>query len=158
MKINLKLGQPPINGYVNLDPLAQSGDTKSIQADLSNLDQFVDANECSEILALYVLDFFPLQMRPQILMHWMSKVAHDGTLTLSGLDIREAARLIHLGYIDNSPQITDTLYGPAQNLWTIRKGVTAPQEIIDIVLSTGQFRLENQKFDNLYWLLSFRRN
>jgi hypothetical protein len=157
LKLNISLGQPPLNGYWNIDPLAPEGSDKHVRADPNCLDGIVDNNECEEVLAQYTLDFIPLQARFQVLTHWMSKVAHGGMLILTCLNINELARLIHLGQIADSQSITANVFGPCTNIWLIRKSVTTVDDTIGMIRQGGQFDVEKVVFDGLMFTVVARR-
>lgn len=160
MKVNLTIGGQSINGFMNLDQVAQPNQSDRQLADLAKLDDIIDHNEVDEeLLALDVINFFPLQMVPQVVNHWCCKIAHGGLITISSLDLQEAARTISLGTISDTLQINRLLYGNVTNTWTIRKSFVGLQDVITIVTQTGQFDVGQIKFspDGLFFVVTFRR-
>lgn len=156
MKVNLLIGGYPLNGYLNLDPLAQPNDSSKVSHGLENLDDIVDNNECDEFLAHKVIDAFPVNTRQQVLGHWLSKVEHGGLFTLSGLDINKATRLIASGDI-NLNDANILLYGPCINMWSINKGVWSINDAVNAILSTGQYQILSKSFNGLLYVIKAKR-
>ncbi len=103
MKVNILLNNATDvrSGYLNVDPCAPEGDAGDgrVRAEPHKLD-LLDANECDEIVAHDALDFYQTHEVDRVLDHWLSKLAHGGTLTLSTIDAREVARSFLAGRID----------------------------------------------------------
>lgn len=95
MKLNLLINNSGDvrNGYLNIDPSANPEDPYGrVRCDLDNLDPLVDANEATEVVALDILDYYATTDVDRVLNHWLSKLAHGGTLTVSVVDLREVSR------------------------------------------------------------------
>lgn len=80
MKINLTMGNdPPKTGYENL-------------TDVRNLDSTVCDAEATEILALDVIDYIPIDKTNKTLDHWISKLRMGGKLIVGGVDAFSVAK------------------------------------------------------------------
>lgn len=156
MKVNLLIGGYPLNGYLNLDPLAQPNDASKVNHTLENLDDIIDNNECTELLAYNVIDTFPINVRQQVLSHWLSKIEHNGVFVLSGLDINKAARLITSCDISIG-DINTLLYGPCLNMWSINKGAWSLHDAINAIMSNGQFKILTKSFNGLNYIVKAQR-
>lgn len=157
MKLNILINGKPLNGYLNVDVLAQPNDQTKINADISNLDAVVDHNECAEVLAIGVLDFVPLPLRSKVLNNWLAKVSHGGTITLSGIDLNEFSRLVHNGQLNDVVQINQTLFGLCRTAWEIRKSYVPLDQTIQMIVQTGQFDIQAVKYDGIYYYVTARR-
>lgn len=157
MKVQLTLGKPSLNGYMVLDPLANPNQNDRIQADPTNLDAFVDANECSEFLSLEILDHVPIFIRPKVLNHWLTKISHGGTITISATDMNELSRLIQNGQLNDIVSINNALYSTGQNVWLVKKSYVPLQQTIEMIMSTGQFNIEHVKFEGFQYFVTARR-
>ena len=68
LKVNLGIAiQNPLNGYMNIDPVGNPQNQNVISAPIDQLDSLLDHNSVSFLLAIDVLDYFPLQVKNQIL-------------------------------------------------------------------------------------------
>lgn len=157
LKVNLKIGGPVLNTHMNIDPLTQSGGC-NIQHDLTDLTDIVDHNSCSEFLANDCLDYFPVQMKFQILTGWLCKLAHGGKFVIMGLDIREAARLIHNCKVDPNIQANALLYGTAQNVVNLKKGLITWEDATNMIMANEQFKITDMKFDGPRYVIVAERN
>jgi hypothetical protein len=142
---------------MNLDPLCQPGDTSKIQVDLTKLDNIVDHNEAEEVLAIDVLDFFPLQVRMQVLNDWKAKVAHGGTITLSCMDVNEVSRLINLGELDNIQTINSLIFGDCRSMWAMRKSVVPLDDTVAMLTMDKQFDITGIKFESVFYIITAKR-
>jgi hypothetical protein len=152
-KLQLLLGGKPLNGYLALDPTAQPNDSSRVLADLTKLDQYVDNNECEEVLALDIIDYFPLQARQPLIIHWLTKVAHGGTFVLSSLDLHEYARLLHNGSFQDVVQYNQLLFGG----FVQRKSTIPLDDTVKIIQSTGQMVIEEIKYNNVFYIVKAKR-
>ncbi len=159
MKVNILIGDKnkPLNGYTNINQTASPNDTEQIPCELNALDGIISHNECEEVLALQVLDHFPLQMRQPTLVHWLCKLKHGGKITISATDPYEMARLIHVGEIENPVQFNELVYGQIKNVWDIKKSVLPLQDTIGMIMQTGQFNIESVKYEGPYYYIVARR-
>ena len=160
MKANLLLGSgTALNGYLNVDALTQPNQTDRVLGDLGNLSSLIDTNELSELLAIDIINFYPLQMIQQLIGHWSSLVEHGGAITISGLDLHEAARIISLGTLTDILKINQLIYGTVTNTWTIRKSFVPLQDIISMIIGNGQFDITQVKYsgDGLFFFVSAKR-
>jgi hypothetical protein len=95
MKLNLLVNQPDgvLSGYLNIDPFAPPDDPRGRQCGrVERLSDFCEANEAEEILAFSVIDHFPMEDGDAVVDHWVSRLAHGGTLVVGAVDVREVAR------------------------------------------------------------------
>lgn len=118
MKVNIILNTTDVrSGYVNIDPFANPQDPTKIQCDPGNL-AMIDDNECEELIALDVLDFVNPRDRDNILNHWISKLAHEGSLTIGGREIYDVAKIIFMRAADLN-QSNQLLYSSDGSLYRL---------------------------------------
>ncbi len=156
MKLNLTISGLARNGWMNVDPLTQPNDQSKIAHNLDNLDEYVDNNECEEVVALEVLDIFPVQMKQQVLNHWSAKVAHGGTLTFSGVDLDKIAKIAFSKQVDSN-QVNRLLYGECNNMWTIKKGLLTTQQACELALTSGQFKILSKEISGINYIIKAER-
>ena len=81
---------------------------------VKTLDPFVINAECTEILALGIINYIEVEKIPAFLQHVVSKMRHGGKLTLTGKDIFHFAKLVmtqpgNIGLVE----VNQMIYGPA---------------------------------------------
>ncbi len=158
LKVNLLLAGQALNGFMNIDPLSNPQDNSKIAANLDNLDSLIDHNSVELLLAMDVLDYYPLQGRPTILNNWLCKLAHGGKIVVSGLDIREVGRWIYYQQGDLHREGNLLLYGPADHVLRLRKSMVTIDDVIVNIMRTNQFSIQSKRFEGLQYIVEAQRN
>ena len=97
MKINISVGQDEfLTGYTNIDPISKP---EGLAVDIRNLDSVASDSECTEIIAVDVLDFLEGIEAEQVLKHWIKKLRHNGKIVIGGVDAYEVSKLLYHGRI-----------------------------------------------------------
>lgn len=154
MKLNLTLdlaGQR--SGYVNINPLADPNNPDFIRSNIDNLSIYVDDGEATEIIALDLIDFIPLQEKESVMKHWLSKLAIGGTITIGGTDLYQVAKAFAL----NQLKLGETaafLYG--DNL--SRSGLITCAQMKKILEDSGLKVLEARLNNFSYHVIAERVN
>jgi len=126
MKIRITVGaEEKLNGYTNVDPIAQFDGLKS---DLRNLDSVAEDAECSEILADGVIGFLQRDQVYPILDHWLSKLRHNGKIFISFYDIRQIAKAYYRGQINND-EFNQVVHGTFSEPWDVQLSHTTIEEV-----------------------------
>lgn len=138
MKVNLLLDNPGgvRSGYLNIDPYAEPDDPRRQRASPAALDEVVCDAECSEFVAINVLDYYPIYDVNTVFDHWVKKLAHGGSLIVSVVDTEEVARLWVADCI--SPQdAAELLYGKQKRIWEVRKSPHTLASVAEMFRSRG---------------------
>lgn len=101
MKIHLITNQEELNGYININAL---------QEDVSNLDKHVMDTECTELITNNTINYIPQNQITQVLNHWISKLRHGATISISSLDIYQVCRS-HYNMSLNTSDVINLIYG-----------------------------------------------
>lgn len=137
MKINLLLSDnSPRSGFVNIDPYAPSGDPLRTIGDVTNLDEHCEDAECDELVALDIIDYVPALELDSVLLHWLKKIRHGGSITLGGVDMREVSR----AFVAQKISLEDAnilFYGAQSAPWQYRKSTLTLQKLIELLESKG---------------------
>lgn len=156
MKVNLLINSNAIrNGFLNIDPFAHGAEGKTA-GDLSNLDSLVDDAECDQLVADDILDYLPMDVRDAALDNWIKKIRHGGTLSIGGVDIREAASAYLLHYIDLK-QVTGLIYGQQRLPCEYRKSTMTLQHVIKALNDRGMDIITKKKYNVCYYTVTARR-
>jgi hypothetical protein len=152
MKINLTLeSSSSRSGYVNINPLASPDDPNFIRANVNELSIYVDDGEAEEIVALDLIDFVPIQEKENIVRHWLSKLALDGTLTIGGNDLGQITKAYTFNQLDLN-QAAELLYGsqiPRSGL------VTCAQ--MRVILEGGGLKIVEARLNNFSYYVKAQR-
>lgn len=150
MKVQLGVRPTPMNGYYCIDFAAQPTDMDRVLGDPYKLDSLLDANEVSEMVVGDSLDYLPLQARSKALNHWLTKLSHRGTIVITGNDPKYIGHVIFDGSI-NIEQTNSIIYGIG------KKSMVTALDNINIAMNTGQFVVENLKYNNFQYVVVLRR-
>ena len=104
MKVNLLLNNAgeARNGYLNVDPFApDASEDGRVKCPVDKMNGFVEANECTELVAHEVLDAFSMRQVDEVLSHWVGRLAHGGKLAISVVDAKEVSRAYLAGKLSN---------------------------------------------------------
>lgn len=145
MKVNLLINNAADvrSGYLNIDPFAQSDDGAGrFKCGLDRLDLLVDPGECEELVAHDVLDAYPAQSVDAVLDHWLSRLAHGGTIALSVVDMREVARAFLAGSL-NLEEANKLLHGVG-----VTKKSTLSVDILSDVLEGKGMKVLVRRVEN----------
>src|SRR3712207_4192008 len=106
MKINLECGNDIRNGYVNVTswPLQELPDdlpdnTNIVVGNPLNLDPVFENDSAEEIVFSRLFNVIHPNHIIPALEHWHDKLAKDGLLKLSFVDIRLVSKFIHSGQL-----------------------------------------------------------
>lgn len=156
MKINLLLNSKAVrSGYTNLDPLAPPGDPDRIPGTLTNLDDFVEDAEATEIVALDVIDFVPSTDTNDVLAHWIRKLRHGGILTIGGVDLRDVCKAVVFQQL-NLTEANLLLYGEQEAPWQYRKATLTLQHVINALEEQGM-EITRKHSDRFRYCVTARR-
>lgn len=147
-RLNLLIGDPANvrSGYTNVDPLAPDGDPAGrVRCDPGNLDPVVDAGEAVEIVAHDIIDRVPMHQANALLEHWLSKLAHGGTIVLSCVDILEVARSL-LGRFITVEQANVLLHGEQDERWRFRQANYTLVQLADTLAGKG-LRVQSKRIN-----------
>lgn len=129
MRVNLVVAGNPRHNYLNIGPWSCTLPGVN-PGDVGNLDNHVEDAEASEIIAEDVIDFVDPSQIPDVLSHWVRKLARGGTLTVGGLDLREVGRRMTT-YETELPEAIALIYGGG------RKSALALRSVADHLASLG---------------------
>lgn len=141
MKVNLLLDNPGDvrSGYLNIDGAAIPADCQidgRMCASVSDLSHTVDVNELDELIAMDILDYFPLEEADKIIDHWLSLLKHGGKLTVGMVDLRQVAREVLANSIDIA-DVNELLYGKQEKPWQFKKCVCTAPILVNILRAKG---------------------
>jgi hypothetical protein len=142
---------------LNLDPFASEADDPAgrYRASPEKLDDYVCANEASELVAHDVLDHFPAQYADAVLDHWVSRLAHGGTITVSVLDAREVCRAYMAGKLTND-NLNDAVYGNPKSQKASRKCLLTLPTLVAVLEAKG-LRVLQKRYQNLRAVVTAQR-
>ena len=139
MELNLLINGVPINGYLNIDPLASDEEVNNgqkVKGELDNLDDYVDDAECVEILAVEVLEYISMEKADSVLNHWLSKLRMGGTITIGATNFRQVCRSVASQTIDNNAANL-LLYGKQTHELEYKKGLVDLARLCAVLEAKG---------------------
>jgi hypothetical protein len=156
MKINITLDNPNcLNGYLNLDPILREAGTCKIKADVTNIDEYVDIAECTELRAYNVLSFFDSNKVDKILNNWISKIRIGGTIEISEIDFEKVFKAYSRGDIDII-KFNKMLFGEQNQSWEFRKSALNMDSISE-VFKNRNFEIIEKTYINFNFIVKAKR-
>jgi len=149
IKLNLLIGNPGgyLEGYVNCDPMAGTGD-KTLLSDPSKLEYWEDG-EVDEIRAFNLLSYFDAGRVEDIISVWAKKLAYDGFVTITDVDIVQAMKAFDRAEI-NFVELNHILYGEQDKPWRFRKVGLCMNEMAAALLANGLDIVE-KRFESIFF-------
>lgn len=151
MKINLTLDNSPRSGYVNINPLAPENHPDFIKADLNQLNLYADDGEVTDLVALDVMDYVPIQQKEPLLENWLKTIALNGTITIGGTEIKNVARAFYLNQIDLN-QFAELSYG----IQVSKSGLITAERMRQILEHVG-FKVLEVRIANFSYYVKAKR-
>lgn len=157
MKINLLLDNPTgtINGYKNIDPLANGTDER-IVGDIHNLDWLADNSECEEIIAKNILEYYATELNATILTAWIKKIRRGGRFVFEQLDLDAVCE----AYVRNDitfAKMRELLFGEQNKSWNMKKSALTIQILTNFLEGSG-FTIQLKRFENLSFCIVATRD
>ena len=149
MKINITLGGSGYkSGFVNIDPTLQrmgeevilenanDDQTNVIKADIRNLSEVSQENECTEIYAADILDYLQLEESKTVVSHWVSRLRHGGKIAIGGTDIEEVCRIFKNGKI-TTEDFNQVVHGTFEKPWSVKLSHRKIEDLIGLLQANG---------------------
>lgn len=152
LKLNLGCGDNVIIGYENIDIKPVSKDVRL--GDFKNLNQLnIKDGTVDTILAHNIIRYLRMQELPNILTHWISKMAPQGLLTISDIDVDVLAGNLMASNISLS-DFNVLIYGtpgsiPCLGLYNL--------DFIERILCERGMKIETRSYDGHNFFLTMRR-
>ncbi len=145
VRMNLLVGNEADirEGWTNIDPLAPENDHRRIRANPMNLDPVCDAGEVDELVAHDLIDTLPYREANEVLDHWISRLAHGGTITLSCVDTLEVTKMFQNRSLMMG-QLNALLHGEQTESWKFRQGSYHLGQLANILTSKGLVVLQKR--------------
>jgi hypothetical protein len=146
-KINLIYGEGEVlNGFLNLNPFLEQETDNLKRVDIKNISSYVDDGECTELISINVLEYFNSNKIPEILSHWVKKVALGGKIILGFVDLQSVARCFYNNII-NLETTNILVHGSnAKPYMTKRTGLTIT--VVESLLKQMGLKIMKRKINN----------
>lgn len=146
MKLRIAYNKPPIEGYLQLDPIPRE-DSPAIATSLAdlNLDIYCENNECTEILAPELLDYIPFHKVFNFLHMLHRKMRLGSRLIIGGTEPRLLARSIIDGELDQK-QYNQIVYSDGKS------GTVPCSDLCEMLKSVG-LQVVSRKLDGVTYIV-----
>jgi hypothetical protein len=151
MKLYLGLDIQPVSGHTTIDPLGGEG---KVALDFRNLDNVADNGEC-EVINAKVLDHIHGSELYAVISHWVSKLAHGGSIMLGGRDLFEVSKRVITGESSNS-DCNKMFYGVNNSATGISKGMYEANEIAGILVELG-LEIDKKRINGIDFIVEAHR-
>lgn len=146
-KINLVYGTGEVyNGFLTLNPFLEQETDSIKRCDIKNLNNFVDDGEVEELIAINILEYFNANKIPEILSHWIKKVAINGKIIISVTNVYDVARCFVNGII-NLETFNGLVHGTNEKPYMVRRSCLTSTLIENFLKSAG-LKIMKRKINN----------
>ena len=121
-------------GFTNIHPDRE--DESTLKGSITNLDWVAEDAEVTQLMAVDVIDFLQPQEIEDSILHWCGKLRHGGKIFIGGLDLTEAARLVHLRRI-NLDDANKLIFGTHSSPSDHRKSAMTMRTVEEILVQNG---------------------
>jgi hypothetical protein len=138
MKLNLLLDNKfhTREGYLNLDPFANTGEGEiRKRANLKELNE-VDDGEVEDLIAIDVIDYYPPVEVNQMLTLWSRKLKHGGSITIGFTDLYQLVKAVSSRVL-NLEEANAAFHGTQETPWRIRRSTLSIDYVAKVLESTG---------------------
>ena len=136
MKLNLiRTPSDYLNGYTNVSVFIDQTHPDVVLSNYENL-QGVEDNEATEIRAIDIIDYYPLERQDQLFDHWISKLRHGGVITVGGVDLVEMAQLLY-HYNVTTEDFNSIFFGASKETWQRRQSVQPMHRLANLLSQKG---------------------
>ena len=157
MKVNLLIDNPNVlSDYLNLDPCMSEGGDARIKADISDLDEYVEDNECEELRVHNVLTYFDSNKVDNMLNNWIKKLRLNGKISVSDVDIEQVFKAYQRCGI-NLLKLNELLFGHQSKKWDFKKcGLS--MIVMEEALKAKGLTITKKYFENYNFVIEAQRN
>lgn len=168
MKINITIGGSGYkSGFVNIDPTLQrmgeevilenanDDQTNVIKADIRNLSEITQENECTEIYAADILDYLQFDESKAIVSHWVSRLRHGGKIAIGGTDIEEVCRVFRSGKIDIE-DFNQVVHGTFEKPWSVKLSHRKIEDLVGLLQANG-VRVTKKRIEGINMIVEGER-
>lgn len=147
MKIQLVYGEGDLyNGYLVLNPFLEQETDQVKRCDIKNIDNFCCDGECEELIAVNVLEYFNASKIPEILSHWIKKVAINGKIIIGVTNVYDVARCFVNGVI-NLETFNALVHGTNEKPYLVKRSCLT-STLIENYLKSAGLKIMKRKINN----------
>jgi len=144
MKINITVGaKQPLSGYINVDPITKFD---GLAVDIRDLDPVVNDAECTELIAVDVLDYLKKQDAISVVQSWIKKLRHNGKIVIGITDAYEVCKLFYQQRI-SLDDFNYLLHGALSDAWDIKLNHMT-MEIIEELMKSNGLKITKRRLDD----------
>lgn len=149
MKVRISVGESEkLNGYLNIDPITKFDD---VAVDIRDIGEHVDDSSCKSFIIDHVLGFLEKEESKKVLIQYMKKIRHEGTIVISELDAYEIAKSFYRREIDLD-FFNEAVHGSFDEPWDVKMSSFTINELIDI-LEENNFQITKKRLNGFKFTL-----
>jgi hypothetical protein len=151
MIVRLSVNKKPISGYVNIDPrpLPTDYEVTVHPNGIENIDNIIGQAECLELIADDCINHVPGTKLLDCITNWVSKLRHNGKLTITGNDAEVLCKAYLNGELDTK-EFNEALFEKSnKSCFT--------SDDIGIILTTLGLRLTSKQLQGHKYIITAKR-
>jgi hypothetical protein len=120
-----------------------------------NLDEYIDTNECEEIVVEDVLESLPHNSIATYISHLATKLRHGGQITISGSDTNEINKAYYISAISLT-EYNQFVFGTKASAWHFKQSSTNLNEVTNLLKSAG-LKIIHKRLPNFHYSVTAER-
>jgi hypothetical protein len=157
VKINLIWSNTDLYGedFINIGAFVDEESANIRRGDVKNLDKFLDNGEAETIVAADIIDYLDSNKVGAVIQHWVSKLAHGGTITIGGVDLLEVSRAIFHAKLSIT-QANELIHGSPAAPYLLKRTTYSMLGVVHDLESFG-LRVIKKRVDGYLYLVEAQR-
>ena len=141
MKVRISVGESEkLSGHLNIDPITKFDD---LAVDIRDISKHVDDASCENLVIDHVLGFLEKEEAKRVLLQYMKKIRHEGTIVVSEIDSYEVAKSFYKRDVDID-FFNKAIHGNFEKPWDVKLSSFTIDELISI-LQENNFQIAKKR-------------
>ena len=141
MKVRISVGESEkLSGHLNIDPITKFDD---LAVDIRDISEHVDDASCENLIVDHVLGFLEKEEAKRVLLQYMKKIRHEGTIVVSEIDSYEVAKSFYKRDVDID-FFNKAIHGNFEKPWDVKLSSFTIDELISI-LQENNFQIAKKR-------------
>ena len=128
-----------------------------VRGDVGNLDKYADDAELSELCAIDVIDYFPLNKCEEALSNWAKKIRIGGKLIIGGIDLIEVCKSFSQYRMDIT-EANRLIHGEQTKPYLFRKVNFTASGLSEYISEKFGFIVTKKRINHYFMVIEAERN
>lgn len=138
MKVKLSVGEHPLNGYINIDPVCQNVDRlpNVINVDVRGACEYLEDASVTELICSNIFDYLASSEVFSTLQSLVKKLRHKAKIVITSTDLELACKQ-YLNGLLNTIEFNQIIHGQQDKPWNYKRGQVTMDELCEMLRELG---------------------